>query len=73
MEAKDIGMEANYFQIIKDSLSSHRETDEETFSSLAILDERLDRLKKTDSIFKDVTFSPAVENLRKKKKTMAVC
>ena len=73
MEAKDIGMEANYFQIIKDSLGNHREVDEETFASLAILDERLDRLKKIDSIFRNVTFSPAVEELRKKKKTMVVC
>ncbi len=73
MEAKDIGMEANYFQIVKDSLSNHRETDEETFASLAILDERLGRLKKIDSIFRNVTFSHAVEELRKKKKTMAVC
>jgi hypothetical protein len=36
----------DHWQIVKKSLSGARGVDEQTFASLAILDERLERLKK---------------------------
>ena len=41
-----IGMDSNNCQIVTDSINGQRETDEQTFASLAILTERLERLKK---------------------------
>ena len=56
-------MESNHYQIIESSLSEEREVDEQTFVSLAILNERLERLKKLGGCFTNISFSPAVEEL----------
>ena len=55
--------ERNHFKVVNESLSGQRAVDEDTFSSVAILAERLERLKKTSSIFADITFSPQAEEL----------
>ncbi len=55
--------ECNHFEIINESLSGDRSIDEDTFSSIAVLAERLDRLKKTDVLFDQVGFSEQVEKL----------
>ena len=65
-------MELNHCRIVRDSLTSERETDEQTFASLAILTERLERLKRFGSSFSDVTFSAAVRKLARKKNAVAV-
>jgi len=66
-------METNHFQILKDSIGGERGVDEQTFASLTILAERLERLKKLDNAFSDVAFSSAVKKLAKQRNTVAVC
>ena len=55
--------ERNHFKVVNESLSGQRAVDEDTFSSVAILAERLERLKRTSSIFANITFSPQAEEL----------
>ena len=58
-----LGAECNHFKVVTDSLAGVRPTDEEMFSSIAVLAERLERLKKTNDLFNDVGFSEQVEEL----------
>ncbi len=55
--------ERNHFKVVNDSLSGQRAVDDDTFSSVAVLAERLERLKRTSSIFANITFSPQAEEL----------
>ena len=64
--------DSNHCRIIAESLAGRREVDEQTFAALAILDEKLERLKKLDSAFYEVAFSADVEQLRRRKNTVAV-
>lgn len=57
------GMDSNHYNIVGESLSGHRAVDEQTFTSLEILREKLERLKQIDSGFADIAFSSAVKNL----------
>ena len=65
-------MNANHCQIVEQSLTGERAVDEQTFASLAILNERLERLKNLDGIFGHVTFSPDVKKLSRRRGTVAV-
>ncbi len=67
-----IGMESNYHRIVMDSVTGERAVDEQTFASLTILAERLERLKKLNDAFDNVTFSPAVKKLARQKNALAV-
>jgi hypothetical protein len=58
-----LGTECNHFKVITDSLAGNRPTDEETFSSIAVLAERLERFKKTNALLDEVDFSEQVEEL----------
>ena len=58
-------MEFNHCKIVRDGISGQRQVDEKTFESLAVLGERLERLKKLDKMFESVEFSAAVEKLTK--------
>ena len=58
-----LGTLCNHFKVITDSLAGDRPTDEETFSSIAVLAERLERIKKTNALFDGVGFSEQVEEL----------
>ena len=40
-----IGTDSNHCRIVTESLTGTRKVDEQTFASLAILDERLERLR----------------------------
>lgn len=51
------------FKIIRESLSGKTPIDEATFSSIAVLAERMEGLKRSNKIFKDISFSPEVEEL----------
>ncbi len=66
-------MESNHCQIVGQSLAGERAVDEQTFTSLAVLGERLGRLRKLDEAFEKVTFSDAARKLAKQKNVMAVC
>ena len=67
-----IEVDTNHCQIVKRSLAGERAVDEQTFASLAILSERLERLKRLGKNFSDVTFSSAAEKLKGQKNAVAV-
>ena len=67
-----IEVDSNYCQIVRDSMTGERAVDEQTFASLTILKERLERLKKLDSAFSDIAFSAAVKKLRSRENVVAV-
>jgi len=69
---KMIESDSNHCRIVTESLAGHREFDEQTLAALAILDEKLERLKKLDSAFCAVAFSVDVEKLRSRKNAVAV-
>ena len=64
--------QSSHWQIVEDSLTGERPLDEQTFASLTILTERLERLKKLDNTFDSVAFSPAIGKLAKQKDTVAI-
>ena len=53
-----------YCRIVNESLTGERAVDEQTFASLAILTERLERLKRLDGFFAEVGFSQDVKRLK---------
>ena len=65
-------MNSNHCQIVEKSLTGERAVDEQTFASLSILNERLERLKKHDKVFGNVSFSPFVEELSRRRGAVAV-
>ena len=67
-----IGTDSNHCRIVAESLAGRREVDEQTLASLAVLDERLERLKKLGGAFSGVVFSRAVEQLRTQTSTVTV-
>jgi len=67
-----IGTDSNHYRIVAESLAAKREVNEQTFASLTILDERLERLKKLNGAFSGVAFSPDVERLLSQKNAVAV-
>ena len=62
----------NHCRIVERSLCGEREVDEQTFASLTILSERLERLKELDGAFSEVEFSPAVKKLKSRQNAIAV-
>ncbi len=67
-----IGMDSNHCRIVAGSLVGEREVDERTFASLAILGERLERLKEIDETYSGIEFSPDVQKLQRRKNTINV-
>ncbi|MCJ7728559.1 MAG: hypothetical protein MUO27_01570 [Sedimentisphaerales bacterium] len=59
-----IGMDSNHCQVVRESIVGERAIDEQTFASLAVLSERLERLRKLDEVFSAVAFSSAVKKLK---------
>ena len=53
----------DHCQVVMETLSSARKADELSFASLAVLEDRLERLKKLGSRFAGITFSPAAQSL----------
>ena len=53
----------DHFKIVENSLSGAEPVDENVFSSVAVLAERLERLKRSSNHFDNVAFSPQVEDL----------
>ena len=67
-----IGTDSNPCRTVAESLAGSRDVDEQTFAALAILEEKLERLKRLDSAFYAVAFSSDVEKLRSHKNTVIV-
>jgi hypothetical protein len=63
---------SDHCRIVGRSLSGERAVDEQTFASLTILTERLERLRKCGDIFSDVDFSSHVKKLKARKKAVPV-
>ena len=55
---------SNHCRVVTDSLTGTREVDNQTFASLAVLSERLERLKGVSEVFSAVEFSPSVRELQ---------
>ncbi|MBN2269656.1 MAG: hypothetical protein JXN61_03525 [Sedimentisphaerales bacterium] len=67
-----IEADSNHCRIVARSLAGKRRVDEQTFASLAILGERLERVKALNEAFAGVRFSAAVEELRTSKAALAI-
>jgi hypothetical protein len=63
---------SNHYQVVAGSLAGKIDADEQTFASLAVLSERLERLKGIDDAFSGVAFSAAVEELQTSKTAVTV-
>jgi hypothetical protein len=62
----------NHWQVVNKSLVGIKVDDEQISSSLAVLEERLLRLKKIDKIFSNIEFSPYVKELRSPENALPV-
>ncbi|HUT31094.1 MAG TPA: hypothetical protein VMX13_14970 [Sedimentisphaerales bacterium] len=67
-----IEMDLDHCRIVEQSLCGQRSVDEQTFASLAVLGERLERLRKASGVFAEIGFSPAVKKLKREKSVLAV-
>ncbi len=65
------GMDS-HCEIVSQSLMGERPVDEQTGASLAILAERLERLRHSSNLFAGVTFSPYVQKMERHAKAVAV-
>ncbi len=65
--------QSDHFKVINDSLTGSRPLDEETFSSVAVFAERLEKLKRKSDYFDDITFSPQLEELAQCEMISAIC
>jgi len=54
----------DHCEVVKESLSGARSVDEQTLASMAVLNERLQRVKKLGQKFSIVEFSPAAKKLK---------
>jgi len=68
-----IESDSSHFQVVEGSLKNERSVDEQTFSCLSVLQERLERLKASSDMFGDIDFSPDVKELMRRKKESLVC
>jgi len=67
-------MESDYScHIMNKSLNGERDFDEQTFTSLDILTERLEKVKSLGGVFADIEFSRNIRKLAKKKNKVALC
>ena len=60
-------------KVVKDGLNGNRVIDEQTLDSLAVLTERLERVKKLGPVFSDVAFSEAIQKLTKQDLPLVAC
>ena len=67
-----IEADLNHCRIVAESLAGKGEVDEQTFASLAVLGERLERLKERNEMFRGVAFSSAVERLQARRSAVMV-
>ena len=63
---------SDHCRIVSRSLTGERAVDEQTFESLTILTERLERLRKVDNAFSDIDFSSDVKKLKGRKNAVPV-
>jgi len=54
----------DHCEVVKETLSGKRTVDEQTLSSIAVLNERLERVKRLGQRFSRIEFSPSVRQLK---------
>jgi hypothetical protein len=65
-------MDSNHCEVVRESIIGERAIDEQTFAALAILNERLERLRKLNKVFSAVAFSSAVKKLKRRNNKVLV-
>jgi len=63
--------ETDHYQLVKDALFGRRPVNEQTLCSVAILEDKLERLKRLGPQFATVSFSPSVKQLAKRQSAVA--
>ena len=66
-------MDSNHCQVVENCINGTRPVDEQSLVSMVVLSERLERLKKLDSRFNIVEFSPVAKRLADHKMRLNVC
>ena len=66
-------MDSNHCQVVDSCINGAKPVDEQSLASMAILSERLEKLKKLDSRFSIVEFSPVARKLASRKMSLSVC
>jgi len=61
------------YKAVRDCISGERPADEVSLSSIAVLSERLERLKKCSSLFSGVSFSDQAQELAACDTITALC
>ena len=69
---KMIETELSHCEVVAGSIAGEQAVDEQTFASVAILAERLERVQKLGKQYSGITFSCAVEELAKQVNAVAV-
>ena len=59
-----IDLYPDHCEVVKNSLSGAKTIDEQTYASVAVLNDRLERVKKLGQRFSIIEFSPAVKKLK---------
>lgn len=72
MEVQMTQAATNHCRIVQSALGSEQPPDEKTLVSLAVLNQRLKRLKKHGRSFSQISFSPAAERLTRQRHAVAV-
>ena len=67
-----VGMDLDHWQVVAKGLSGDRPVDEQTLASLAILGERLERIRRSHPTMSAVEFSPHVKELSGRAGAVAV-
>jgi hypothetical protein len=57
------GMDADHFGILNACIQGKRSVDDRTLASAAVLQERLTRLKQSQRLCAEISFSPQLEQL----------
>ena len=61
------------FKLVNDCLSGDAPIDEQVFDAVAVLTERLERLKRSSSLFSDISMSEQFEELASTEMMSAIC
>lgn len=65
-------MDGRYYQIVARTLAGERSVDEQTHASVAVLAERLERLKSHGGLFAGIEFSPDLQRMRERSESISV-
>jgi hypothetical protein len=65
-------MSASEFQILNEAIAGHREVDEHALAAMAVLQDRLERIKSLGGKFSGIGFSSDVRKLQHNKSFAAI-